>query len=211
MGRETVTNCQDCGIEFEINRVGSIPNRCKKCRCEHKIFLQKERRKTYVETYKQATIRGSKHRKERKENDANYSLKLKEYDSNRSKIKRSTLHGYVDSLCKGLYNNARRKNIQVPQNEDRENFEREIIKLAETTLTCKYFGAILKYYSDSRSPYQASLDHKFPVSLHPDKYFNIENIQWISLAANRAKGNCTHDEFLKFLCNCFKEVNNEQK
>lgn len=44
----------------------------------------------------------------------------------------------------------------------------------------------------------AELDHKNPLSTHPQDKENLDNLQWVSKIANRSKSYMTHAEYLNF-------------
>lgn len=67
-----------------------------------------------------------------------------------------------------------------------------------TKITCRYTGDVL----DWKRPGECEIDHEHPRSKGGEN--TIENLQILSKAANQAKGDMTHDEFIDFIKKCYK-------
>lgn len=66
-------------------------------------------------------------------------------------------------------------------------------KLAAQNFQCPYTHEKLVLGTNTE------LDHILPVSRYPDRAEDLDNVEWVSSSINKAKHNCTKDEFIE-LC-----------
>jgi hypothetical protein len=65
-------------------------------------------------------------------------------------------------------------------------------KLSQQNRTCSYTGDLLQLGVN------AHLDHIYPSSRFPELANSLDNVEWVSVRANLAKGDMTKNEFLEF-------------
>ena len=87
----------------------------------------------------------------------------------------------------------RTKVVNIKKVIDKYNITEE-----NTKITCRYTGDVL----DWKRPGECEIDHEHPRSKGGEN--TIENLQILSKAANQAKGDMTHDEFIDFIKKCYK-------
>jgi 5-methylcytosine-specific restriction endonuclease McrA len=86
----------------------------------------------------------------------------------------------------------RTKMVNIKKVEEKYNITEE-----NTKIICRYTGDVL----DWKRPGECEIDHTQPRSKGGEN--TIENLQILSKAANQAKGDMTHDEFIEFIKKCY--------
>jgi hypothetical protein len=102
---------------------------------------------------------------------------------------RGRLKGYAK---KYKSDTERTKMINIKKVKEKYNITEE-----NTKIICRYTGDVL----DWKRPAECEIDHKQPRSKGGEN--TIENLQILSRAANQAKGDMTHEEFIDFIKKCY--------
>lgn len=79
--------------------------------------------------------------------------------------------------------------IDPMQNYRRHEMTRNILQRFNAHPICPYTNEILV------PGLTASLDHRIPVSKDKSKALDLDNLEWVAMVYNQAKGNMTTDEF----------------